>query len=721
MELRDFAEQVLFATTLEGKLQRPAVLTDDHPGGPIASPKTPGRPLDLRIKPSGVRSAPFPTLQRLDQTEERGRLLHFFANHEMLATELMALALLRFPEAPAAFRRGVLQTLLEEQEHTRLYLRRMSECGVHFGDLPVSGYFWRAISGMESPLDYVAGLSLTFEQANLDFAQQFSRDFATIGDTATSNLLQGIYQDEIRHVAYGLHWFRKWKQPEQSDWEAYCHQLKFPLSPQRAKGLLLNVEGRRAAGLPEDFISRLNVYSHSKGRTPNLFLFNPFAEAYIAQGRSFSPVKHQALLAYDLAGLPQFLCRQDDIVLLPTRPSLGFLETLKAARFPLPEFVETNTALFGYGPKNEAPSLAELSQRKLGGLRPWAWGPDSFEALKPLFASVTGEPRPGTQLYNPKIAELYSKAWSADFLRRALQETDLRLDSSWLCSVSEVAIAPATLAEAFEAIACIRARGHAKVIVKEALGLAGSNSLRLWEPEILARQRRWIQRALESGRVLVIEPWLERAADFSVQMEMTPQGLQILGYTGLINDLKGQFLGNWASPGWQRNPPSLASWVAGAPRDLTPKLQRVYETIRRTLERELSTRGFVGSLGIDAFLYHDALGHCQLKPVVEINPRHTMGRLTLELMRHASPGSHGLFRLVSSAAAQREGAHSLLGYATSLRQQHPIVLKGAPERLIHEGAVCLNDPERAQVCLATFQVARHSLRESVAPPPRAHT
>ena len=115
-------------------------------------------------------------MHRLEKKEERGRLLHFFANHELLATELMALVLLKFPDAPATFRKGVLQTLKDEQEHTRLYLARMKACGIEFGALPVSGYFWRCVAPMENPIDYVAGLCLTFEQANLDFAQRFERE-----------------------------------------------------------------------------------------------------------------------------------------------------------------------------------------------------------------------------------------------------------------------------------------------------------------------------------------------------------------------------------------------------------------------------------------------------------------------------------------------------------------------------------------------------------------
>src|SRR6266581_274618 len=264
MELRDFAESILFGNTLEEKLSVPGAITDDRPGIPRTAPEAPGRPTELRFKMRGQGKGEFPGLHRLDDPRERGRLLHFFANHELLATELMALVLLRFPEAPAAFRRGVLRTLKDEQDHTRLYLQRMQECGVEFGELPVSGYFWRAISGMESPIDYVAGLSLTFEQANLDFARHFARGFAAAGDVETARLLERIYQDEIAHVAYGLKWFRRWKKPNENDWDAFCKQLKFPLSPRRARGTILNVEGRQSAGFDAQFIAELEVHSQSK-------------------------------------------------------------------------------------------------------------------------------------------------------------------------------------------------------------------------------------------------------------------------------------------------------------------------------------------------------------------------------------------------------------------------------------------------------------------------
>ncbi len=701
MELREFAERILFATSLEEKLQPPSPgISDERAGAPLAAPDVPGRPAELRFKDRNATGGDFPGLARLEEARERGKLLHFFANHELLATELMALVLVRFPNAPAAFRKGVLQTLKDEQAHTRLYLERMEECGIHFGELPVSGYFWRAVSKMENPIDYVAGLCLTFEQANLDYARYFARGFAQAGDTASAQLLERIYRDEIGHVAYGLKWFRRWKNPGSSDWEAFCQALKFPLSPQRAKGFALNVEGRRAAGLEPEFISRLEVYSQSKGRTPNVFVFNPFAEGRIARGKAFTPVKHQAELARDLEHLPQFLCRQDDVVLVHRGPSVEFLSGIKQAGFPLPEFVELKAGRMD--------PFTTLIGRKLGRLRPWAWGPDSVELLAPLFAQATVENRQADRAFNARISELYSKAWSADLLRKILSRAGAGdgAATSWLCTQDEVGQGVDSLDSAMEAIERIRRRGHHRVVVKQALGLAGQNSIRLWEPELLETQQRWMAGALEQGIRLVVEPWLEREMDFSAQLEMTSQGLKLAGYTGLINDQRGQFEANWAAPNYLKRLPSAVTSLFNAPADIASRIHNLYANIFARLEAELRAAGFLGPLGIDAFVYRGPEGGCRLKPMVEMNPRYTMGRVTVELMKRTCPGSFGQFRLVSRANLRAAGCKEFQAYSRQLLDRHPLRLEGAPVPRIREGTLCLADPAAAKVCLPVFTVSR---------------
>lgn len=695
MEVREFAEQVLFATSLEEKLSRPSDFTDEQPGSIVLAPPSPGRPADLRFKLENTGPSDFPPLQSLGTDRARGKLLHFFANHELLATELMALVLLRFPNAPPEFRRGVLRTLQDEQDHTRLYLERMRECGVAFGELPVSGYFWRCVSGMENPIDYVAGLCLTFEQANLDFCQHFAAGFQQAGDSTTAGLLQKIYRDEIAHVAYGLKWFRRWKNPDESDWAAFCKQLKFPLSPQRAKGPKLNVLGREAAGFDRQFISELNIYSQSRGRTPGVFVFNPLTEGSIAYGRAFSPKRHQALLAQDLENLPQFLCRQDDIVLVHRRPSLDFLTSLKSAGFTLPEFIELTA-------QQIAPD-APVRGRKLGALRPWGWGPDSVRLLTPLFENVTGKVRQPKDYFNENIAQLYSKEWSAELLRKFLRS---RSKETWLCGETDAGVRVSTMPEALEQIRAIRERGHHRIVVKQSVGLAGHNSLRLFELDLLDSQRRWIEHLLKSGQPLVVEPWLARELDFSVQLEMEGAGLKLVGFTGLLNDLKGQFLGNWAEPNFARRPPAAVLRSFARLSQPAAELETVYTALFEHLERELRQAEFRGPVGIDALVYRTAQGTCRLKPVVEINPRYTMGRLLLELMAQVAQGSFGVFRLRRLHELGGHGFGDAIAYAESSRRAHPLALQGEPKARIRSGFLCLNDPECAQAVLSELRVFR---------------
>jgi hypothetical protein len=472
-----------------------------------------------------------------------------------------------------------------------------------------------------------------------------------------------------------------------------------------------------------------------KLRAPDVYVFNAFTEGRLAEGKKFNPTKPQAQLARDLENLPQFLCRQDDIVLVAQKPSVEFLSSIKQAGFPLPEFIVGQASRLSSPSRNAGDSTGKmpvplpLAARKLGRLRPWAWGPDSLELLKPVFASVTGEKRDDEKRFNASLAQLYSKAWSADFLRKLIlcrrlgnasqiSKTSQRLRTSsptddWLCSENEIGVAVNSLAAALAAIAKIRARGHHQIVVKAAFGVAGSNALRLFEPDILPAQLRWLENAFAHQRELVVEPWLERLQDFSVQLEMTAAGLKLCGYTGLLNDARGQFQANFAGAHHHQRIPAKVVSLFREPKDSSRRLLEFYGTIFATLETELRRVDFTGPIGIDAFVYRDADGAVKLKPIVEINPRYTMGRVLVELMRQTGQNCFGSFRLVNAAQLRAEGFGSFPAFAQSLAGKFPLQLEGEPRPRIRSGALCLNDPATAQVCLAVFQVRRPAAEAGV--------
>ena len=163
--------------------------------------------------------------------------------------------------------------------------------------------------------------------------------------------------------------------------------------------------------------------------------------------------------------------------------------------------------------------------------------------------------------------------------------------------------------------------------------MAGQNMIRLWEPELLESQRRWMAEATRNGRQLVVEPWLERVVDFSIQLEMEPVGLKLCGFTGLINDHRGQFQANYAEAHCARRLPAKVTELFRGPGNVASRLPAFYDEVMAMLDGELQRAGHRGPAGIDAFVFRTAEGGVRLKPVVEINPRYTMGRLTLPCLR----------------------------------------------------------------------------------------
>jgi uncharacterized ferritin-like protein (DUF455 family) len=217
--INQFAEQILFSDSLALKLACPGELSDDFEASRqdcFKAPDFPGRPYELNLsrgKSSKETSdkLSFPSRASLSSDRARGLVLHFFANHELLALELMALALLKWPDAPGGFRRGLVRTMTEEQSHMRLYLQRMKELGVEFGEARLNSFFWDCLKALKSPAEFSAAMAMTFEQANIDFALHYENIFRQEGDLVSAAIMKQVRDEEIGHVKHGVVWFERWR------------------------------------------------------------------------------------------------------------------------------------------------------------------------------------------------------------------------------------------------------------------------------------------------------------------------------------------------------------------------------------------------------------------------------------------------------------------------------------------------------------------------------
>ena len=347
---------------------------------------------------------------------------------------------LKFPLAEPSFRLGLARTIVEEQKHLGLYVARMRELGVDFGQLPISDYFWNALKNVTSPLDFVVHMSLTLEQANLDFSLFYQQAVAAVGDEKTSALLEVVYREEIGHVKHGVTWFNRWRERspggrEEDDWEAYLRCLKPPMNPRRAKGPLYCAAARREAGLSERYISEMEVYSGSKGRPPAYWLYNPLCESEIVRGKpGFTGTKKVQNLGLDLEVIPAFLALETDVILARELPRAAWLKSLQATGIRLPEF------------RKLRPTCEPFPERHIAGFEPWGWSPDSFAHFKsgaPKLIRIAGGNGAWASLLLKKadftetgLRPLFSKTWSLDFYRDWMEKHPEAAQTVSGCSIN---------------------------------------------------------------------------------------------------------------------------------------------------------------------------------------------------------------------------------------------------------------------------------------------
>jgi uncharacterized ferritin-like protein (DUF455 family) len=260
--LEDWARRYLLSRSLPEKRDPgppPARCRDELGGGP-GEPidLRPGRPPELRVTLDKPKSA---SLGALRNVEARARLVHKFWHHELQAAELMCWAILRFPETPADFRRGLGRIARDEVRHMGLYEAHLTRLGYALGDFPVRDWFWERAATCESALSFVAFIGLGLEGANLEHTERFGGWFRLLGDEFGAEVQDRVGREEVAHVRFAARWFRTWT--GDVDFETWRSALPPPITPLLLRGKTLRLDLRRKAELPEAFLDALGRWQPS--------------------------------------------------------------------------------------------------------------------------------------------------------------------------------------------------------------------------------------------------------------------------------------------------------------------------------------------------------------------------------------------------------------------------------------------------------------------------
>lgn len=432
-----------------------------------------------------------------------------------------------------------------------------------------------------------------------------------------------------------------------------------------------------------------------EGRKPAVYWFNPNCEGQVALNRrGFTPTRLLRSLERDLETLPMFLCAPGDVVLVRERPSAAFLCRMEELGFITPEFVE-------YPP--EGLTGLEIATRKIGELRPWGWSPESVAFMEPLGINLPAAETPvaGT-FWNDGIRRLYSKAWSADLLRSFLVEHS----EEWLCDERVVGTACVSVEEVMEQLARLKERGVEEAVVKAIFGSSGQNQIRLFDGELRGEQTRWLQHILRDQGCAVVEPLLNKIVDLSLHLDIKAPGkAAVRGWTRFLTDRRGQYRGTLICDALTGRDIETREFLYGGV--LQPRWsQRISEMLADHLAKCALDSGYIGPVGIDALIYREENG-LRLKPIVEVNPRSTMGQVALQLSEKVDSTRAAVWLTLGRKDIEAAGFASVAEFAKRMESRFP--LERMPDgTLLNKGVLFTTDPHQGQA-FATLLLLGESL------------
>ncbi|MEK7486283.1 MAG: hypothetical protein AABZ60_18325, partial [Planctomycetota bacterium] len=415
----------------------------------------------------------------------------------------------------------------------------------------------------------------------------------------------------------------------------------------------------------------------------------------IAQGhKGYTPEASVQAMIQDFACLPLFLTHTGDTVLCPEAPSVSYLLDLQKNGFFLPEFLP-------YSSLETLPSM--LKSRQFTRFEPWGWSPDTLDLFSQIKNHlVHAEPFSAWSGNNPlsALTACFSKVWSFH-----LRQEFIDLHPEWksiLTSENYQGILCQSLLEvdqAFERLSSCSAEG---IVIKGVFGSSGQNRLRFrsnTRPQ--TKDVVWINRMLHAQKYLIVESWMNRVCDIGVLIRVQSQAKKpFLDALSFFTAAHGQYKGHFLGRKFAQVEPEILQFVNGYG-GKTHSLSAIFEAVASFVEQKLAQQGYTGFAGIDTFIYRDQ-ERLFLCPLVEINPRYTMGHIALELDKHISPKSRALWLHLNLKEIQSLGFSDFKEFAKEKGKQYPIQRDHSLPARITEGLLFTNDPDQATRCLSTL-------------------
>jgi hypothetical protein len=356
---------------------------------------------------------------------------------------------------------------------------------------------------------------------------------------------------------------------------------------------------------------------------PKLYYFNPGHETAIHSGSvHYTPTAAVRKMATDLAVLPLWYGKNDDYVIVDKiADAHRFISTIPKeirSRVKLVSPTESHTWPVHFTPLEAAP---------------WGLSPQSiryFELLRQHHLPSLVIPR-----WDDALTRLTHRRTAVGYLQELPFTHELN-PPQFFSDINHIRKFIET-----HALPCI---------IKTPYSCSGRGIRWIRNQKWDEETNRWVSGALKKQQSVSIETAVDKVCDFAMEFESDGEGhVTFNGLSVFDTSADGAYNGNLLGSG-EMLEKCLTDYVSGI------ELGHVQEAVQALLAKKIGTV-HKGLLGVDMLIYRNGTSF-RIHPLIELNLRHTMGHVSLQLSDHLiHPSAKGKFTLACHPAGEAYHTH----------------------------------------------------------------
>jgi hypothetical protein len=253
----------------------------------------------------------------------------------------------------------------------------------------------------------------------------------------------------------------------------------------------------------------------------------------------------------------------------------------------------------------------------------------------------------------------------------------------------------------------VQRAGHTHLAVKPVLGASGLGLRRIaFEKD----SHDGIRIAEKIKFPCIAEPWLDKICDLSVlfKVESTSR-VRVLCITRPLIDRTGKYCGHALGRPFSFPDANGKAFDQDFFGKLYPGWMDQLREAALKCGEKMHAAGFSGPAGIDAMVFREPGPQpaqsrpLMLRPVVEINPRYSMGRVAAALEHGLARGNTAIWLHIHNKLLQRTGCDSFAAFSKEMARRFPLeTVSTAGAVNVKSGFLPTTDPEIANGILTAL-------------------